>query len=134
MLPIKFLVALMALYDGVLYVHRPLHCTSANITYYGDVTSNTIWHKLNSASLGDLPVFKISTTNFTSVDVLTFKVKYVFPDYSIATNWQTILLKNMKFAPYDKGCCVSAIIFGILLLALTLLCISTFGVYYYSAT
>lgn len=93
MLPVKFLVALAAVYNGTLYVLRPPDCIEASICYN---RTNVSWHKMVNDSLTDISVFKVSVKNFKNLDVLPFKIKFHYPEYVIDTTWQSVLLKQTR--------------------------------------
>lgn len=126
MLPVKFLVALAAVYNSTLYVLRPPECIDASIAYN---RTNATWHKMGNDSLTDIPVFKVSVKNFKDIDVLPFKIKFHYPEYVIDTTWQSVSLKHTRdpvSAPLpvnDCGCYVSLIIIAtsVLLVATTYL-------------
>lgn len=131
MVPIKFLVALAAIYDGILYVLQPPNCSSASFAY-NDGVHNVTWHKMENASLANIPVFKIPVKNFTENGIVTFKIKFHYPIYAVDTNWQTILVKNKPdvlkklVEPADNSCCVSTVILSIVLLITLCLCMFYF--------
>lgn len=131
MLPIKFLIALAAVYDGILYVLQPPACTSATFAY-NDGIHNVTWRKMDNTSLANVSVFKIPVKNFTENGVLTFKIKFYYPTYAVDTNWQTIMVKNKSDilnkpikAP-DNSCCISSIALSIVLLIVMSLCVAYF--------
>lgn len=133
MIPVKFLVALAAVYDGSLYVFKPPNCNSASITYDRAANNNVSRYKMDSAFLAEISVFKVSVRNFTQNDSITFKITFHFPSYVVDTNWQTMMLKNRKIdmrkkniEPNNNYCCISTIIVGVALLATLSLCITYF--------
>lgn len=138
MLPIKLLVALAAVYDGILYVLQPPNCTSASITYAHNVVNNTTWYKMDTTVLTDINVFKIPVRTFTENDVLTFKIKFHYPTYAADTNWQTIMLNPTKPDVLQKAitedphnyCCISTIILGSTLLITLSLCFAYFFIFW----
>lgn len=138
MIPIKLLVALAAVYDGILYVLQPPNSTFASITYAHNVVNNTTWHTMDNTVLTDINVFKIHVRNFTENGVLTFKIKFHYPTYAANTNWQTIMLKPAKPDVLQKTitedphnyCCISTIILGVTLLIILSLCFTYFFIYW----
>lgn len=131
MVPIKFLVALAAIYDGILYVVQPPHCSSASFAYIDEV-HNVTWRKMDNTSLANISVFKVPVKNVSESGVLTFKIKYLYPTYAVDTNWQTILVKNKPDVlkklvhPADNSCCVSTVVLSIILLITVCMCVTYF--------
>lgn len=131
MIPIKFLVALAAVYDGILYVLQPPNCSIASLAH-NEGLHNVSWHKMDNALLADISVFKIPVKNFTENGVLTFKIKFYYPTYAVDTNWQTIFVKNKSdvlkklIEPEDNSCCISTIVLSIVLLIVLCMCIAYF--------
>lgn len=129
MVPIKFLVALAAVYDGILYVLQPPTCTSASIA---SNDSNVTWRTMDVGLLATIPVFKLPVNNFTDSGVFTFKIKFHYPAYSAVTNWQTIVvtskpdvLKRLREPP-DNSCCVSTVVLSATLLVVLCLCVTCY--------
>lgn len=123
MLPVKFLVTLTAIYNGTLYVARPLKCTHASIT--SDRSTNTTWTLMETDVLGDIPVFKILVKQKENGTV-TFKIRYGYPSYTVETTWQTITHKTQSVhkeqCPNYNGCCISVVaLSGVLVLIVSLL-------------
>lgn len=136
MVPVKLLVALAAVYDGILYVLQPPNSNSASITYDRNLT-NVTWHKMDNSVLAEIPVFKIPVRNFTDNGLLTFKIKFQSSAYSVTSNWQTIrthvdqqdvLKKCIDIS--NNNCCVSVIILGSVLLLIASVCIAYFFIYW----
>lgn len=131
MVPIKFLVALAAVYDGTLYVLQPPNCNSASFAY-DDGVHNVTWRKMDNSLLADIPVFKISVKNFTDNGVLTFKIKFALPTYVVDTNWQTLLVKKKSevlktlVEPEQYSCCIATVALSVVLLIILCLCMTTF--------
>lgn len=132
MTPVKFLIALAAVYDGILYVLQPPDCTSASFAY-DDAVHNVTWRKMDNVSLANISTFKIPVKNFTENGVLTFKIKFHYPTHAVDTNWQTILLKNKKsdvlkklVQPEDDSCCIATVIVSVVLLIVLSMCIAYF--------
>lgn len=132
MIPIKFFVALAAVYDGVLYVQQPPHCSSASFTYTTNGLHNITWRKMDNASLANISVFKIPVKTFTQNGLLHFKVKFYFPSYSVDTTWQTMLITNKSdvlkklVEPTDNSCCTSTVVLSIVLLIVLCMCMAYF--------
>lgn len=131
MIPIKFLVALAAVYDGILYVLQPPNCSSASFAS-NDGLHNVTWRKMDNASFANISVFKIPVKNFTTKGLLHFKIKFYFPSYAVDTNWQTMLMTNKsailkKLAePTDNSCCISTVVLSIVLLIVLCMCVTYF--------
>lgn len=135
MTPIKLLVVLAAVYDGTLFIVRPPDCDSASILFVR-ASNNTTWHHLKSDSLTGIRVFKVPIQNFTKSDFLTFKIKFHYPTYAMDSNWQNIWLRTKKSDVSStqidvNPCCVFTIVFGVLLLAILLMCTITYFVVYW---
>lgn len=136
MIPIKFLVALAAVYDGIVYVLHPPNCTSASFGYT-DAVHNMTWHKMDTTSLADISVFKLPVKNFTDSGVLTFKIKYHFLTYAVETHWQTLLLKKKPdvlkklLEPADNSCCISSIVLSTLLFVVLCMGVTYFLIIWY---
>lgn len=134
MLPVKFLVALAAVYNNTLYVLRPPACIDASISYN---RTNATWHKMENDSLTDIPVFKVSVKNFKDLHVLPFKIKFHYPEYVIDTTWQNVLLKQTRFPTvepvpaHDAGCYISLIIIAASVLLVTTLHLGYLAYVYY---
>lgn len=138
MVPIKFLVALAAVYDGNLYVLQPPNCSSAAFIF-NDGVHNVTWRKMDRTLLANIDVFKIPVKNFTENGVLTFKIKFHYPTYAVVTNWQTIWVKNKPdvlkklVEPEGNSCCISTVILSIVLLITLCICVTYVYVsWYYS--
>lgn len=136
MVPVQFLIALAAAYDGMLYVLQAPNSISAFITCDHN-TNNVTWHKMENSVLAEIPVFKIAARNFTDNGLLTFKIKFHSPTYSVTSNWQTIMLGEEKSSvlktfiePTNSYCCISSAILGTTLLLVTALCIAYFFIYW----
>lgn len=133
MVAIKFLVALAAVYDGVLYVLQPPNCISAD---FGYKPGNVTWRKMNVGSLVDVAVFKIPVLNFTDDGALTFKIKLHYTSYAADTDWQTLLVNNnvtkRLIAHADDSCCASSVILSVtLLLIAVVLALYFFQAWFY---
>lgn len=84
-LPIKLLIVLTAVYDGVMYIARPSESISGSIVFSQDPTR----YNLKSDVLHGLNVYSVSLSNVTRVPS-SFKVKFHYPSHDIETSWQTI--------------------------------------------
>lgn len=104
MLPIKFLVALAAVYDGILYVLQPPNCSSASVTCDRN-TTNATWYNMTNFFLADIPVFKLPVKTCVKNGFLNYKVQFNFTTYTFDTNWQTIMLNGKKL-DFPKKVCV----------------------------
>lgn len=129
MLPVKVLVTLAAIYNGTLYVARPLNCSHASIA--SDRSTNTTWTVMNATTLGELPVFKTVVKHLLDDHALTFKLQYGCPLYTVETTWQTIWQKRKsvdkeRLCPSYSGCCISAVILSTLLLLLVTFIITVY--------
>lgn len=136
MVPVKILLALAAVYDGMLYVLQPPNSNSASITYDRNV-SNVTWYKMDNSVLAEIPVFKIPVRNFTENGLLTFKIKFQTIGYAVTSNWQSIQIHVDQQDVLQKcvdvtnnNCCVSVIILGSVLLIIASLCIAYFFIYW----
>lgn len=128
MVPVKFLIALAAVFDGVLYVLQPPHSISASINDDRNA-SNATWNTMEKTVLADIPVFKIPVKNITEDGLLTFKIKFHYPTYAVTTNWQSIMVREGKILktfiePTTNFCCISTVILGTTLLVILGLCIT----------
>lgn len=134
MVPVKFLIAFAAVFDGVLYVLQPPHSISASIN--GDRNaSNATWNTMDTTVLADIPVFKIPVKNFTEHGLLTFKIKFHYPTYAVTTNWQSIMVREGTILktfiePTNNFCCISSVILGTALFIILGLCIAYFFVHW----
>lgn len=136
MLHINFILALAAVYDGILYVAQPPNSTSATITF--DRSANATWSKMDYAILCDIPVFTVQVKNRTVDGLLSFKIKFNYTTHSIDARRQTIGLKNKQFDVFNKTlaqptndyCCISAVILALILLILLSICVGYYFIYW----
>lgn len=133
MVPVKLLVALAAVYDGILYVLQPPNSNSAAITYDRNV-SNATWYKMDNSVLAEIPVFKIPVRNVSENGLITFKIKFQSSAYAVTSNWQSIRThveqQDVLQKCIDNNCCISVIILGTVLLIISSLCIAYFFIYW----
>lgn len=133
MLPIRFLVALAAIYDNVLYVVQPPSANGGYITFGKTSTNATVWSKMEQETLEGIKILSNPISNITSDNTLWFKVKFMYSKSSIETNWQNIILHSKQMVQpttsSTTNTCTASLI--ITIIQFIMFIISCIVIYYY---
>lgn len=132
-LPIRYLVTLAAVFDGVLYVVQPPNINSGYIQFD---QYNGSWHRMDNDYIDGIKVLKKSIKNISVSDnILPFKIKFFHRNYSVETQWQNVVVvdnavKIKKKCEPDNTNWIVNIILSVTLFTIVLIPLSIYAFVY----